>query len=681
MWARRLLTIGLLLYAAAQARDGLDAWIESTEMPVLVADVSTEVHDRNGRLLRAYTVADGRWRLATTVDGVDPRYVDMLVRFEDHRFYEHNGVDLWAMGRAVGQAIGNGRIVSGGSTLSMQVARLLEDGSTGRWDGKLRQIRLALALERRLSKDQILALYLNRAPFGGNLEGVRAASIAYFGKPPHRLTAAQSALLVALPQSPERRRPDRHPQAAQQARDRVLARMVRDGVLDAQEAAAARRDPVPTTRAEFPRAAPHLADLALAKAPLRSVHRLTLDRDLQNAMAQLARDAVANQGNRMQIAMVLADHQTGEILASVGSSAYQADHRLGFVDMTRAVRSPGSTLKPLVYGLAFDQGLAHPETLVEDRPVAFGAYVPQNFDGLFRGRLRVREALQLSLNIPVVSITEAIGPANLLAGMRRAGMAPKLPGGAPGLAVALGGVGVELNDLVALYAGIAQGGLRRDLYWQTDAEPARNGARFLSPVAAWYISDILAGVAPPSAAPADRLAYKTGTSYGHRDAWAIGFDGRYVAGVWMGRADGTAVPGVFGGELAAPVLFDLFARLPGQPVPLPPPPAAALTVVNAQLPQPLQEFRPRDAAFEAPAGGPQLAFPPDGARLALAEDLVVKVRDGTAPFTWLLNGEPQVTRSFVRQSQLPHPGAGFATISVIDAEGRSARATVFLEMP
>ncbi|WP_369755829.1 penicillin-binding protein 1C [Falsihalocynthiibacter sp. S25ZX9] len=675
---RGLVFLAVFLLMLATLRDRFDQWVRDTELPPIVQETSVEVRDRSGALLRAYTTSGGYWRLATTLDHVDPRYVDMLIAFEDKRFFTHNGVDLRAMSRAASQAIWNGHIISGASTLTMQVARLLEGGSTGSWQGKIRQIRLALALERTLTKDEILTLYLNRAPFGGNIEGVRAASRAYFAKSARRLTAAEAALLVALPQSPEGRRPDLNSENAHLARDRILDRLALANVLPPDEIVAAKTEPIPRNRREFPRLAPHLSDRAIGQAPLRSEHYLTVDARLQESLEALAITALRNQNESMQVAILLADHTTGEILASVGSAGYKNTRRRGFVDMTNAVRSPGSTLKPLIYGLAFDQGLAHPETLIQDRPTAFGSYVPQNFDGQFRGLLPVRKALQLSLNIPVVSLTQALGPARLVAALKQAGVTPIIPGGKAGLAVALGGVGVTLTDLVTLYGGLAEGGQTRPLYWRQEDEPIRTGRRFLAPIPAWYVNDILAGVAPPKNAPKGRIAYKTGTSYGHRDAWAIGFDGKYVAGVWMGRADGTSLPGIFGGELAAPILFEAFARLNQPTYPLAPPPAAALTVANADLPQPLKEFRPRDAAFSAPMGGPELAFPPDGAILEKMDVFVAKVRDGEAPFTWLLNGALVQSGTRTREVALPYPGRGFVSLSVIDAQGRSARTDVFV---
>ncbi|RYI13758.1 MAG: penicillin-binding protein 1C, partial [Acetobacteraceae bacterium] len=339
-------------------------------------------------------------------------------------------------------------------------------------------------------------------------------------------------------------------------------------------------------------------------------------------------------------------------------------------------RSPGSTLKPLVYALAFDEGLGHPETMIDDKPMSFGAYAPQNFDKLYMGTIRMREALQLSRNIPVVELTDALGAAKLVSAMEKAGMKPVFPGDKPGLAIALGGVGVTLTDMVQLYAAIARGGVVRPLSWRQDAE-VPEGQRVVSEVAAWEVGDILAGLAPPPGAPSNRLAYKTGTSYGHRDAWAIGFDGSHVIGVWMGRADGTPVPGAFGADVAAPVLFQAFNRLKGKLDPQPAAPASTLLVANAELPVPLRRFKSRSAVFEAAADAPAVAFPPDGSEVELlAAGLKVRVTGGTAPFTWLADGVPVIVASDAREAMLALPGEGFVTLSVIDAEGRSARSQV-----
>ena len=677
-------TFGLL--ALASGGVSLDRWIDRTELPALILPVSATVEDRNGELLRAFTVADGRWRLPVSVDDVAPNYLTQLIAFEDKRFYRHGGVDVRAAMRAVGQAIWHGEVVSGGSTLTMQVARLLEQGGTGSWQGKLRQIRLALVLERHLSKDNILNIYLQLAPYGGNIEGVRAASLTYFRKEPNRLTDAEAALLVALPQSPERRRPDRHMAAAEAARDRVLYRMIGAGVLSDDAVQAGMREPVPDRRHAFPSYAPHMAERIVAEHPNITQHQLTIDKTVQTSVKRLVRSYVVTRHARLSAAVLIVDHQSGEVVVSVGAPDYLDAAREGFLDMTRAVRSPGSTLKPLIYGLAFEIGRAHPETVIDDRPIRFGDYAPQNFDNRFRGAVRVRQALQMSLNIPAVTLLAEVGPPQLVARMRRAGADPLFQGHeVPGLAVGLGGVGVTLTDLVAIYAAIARGGAPVDLIYTV----GKNGVKstrppVLSNLAAWYVADILSGMPPPENAPRNTLAYKTGTSYGHRDAWAIGFDGQHTIGVWLGRPDGAAMPGELGRDLAAPLMFESFALLKPVPEPLRPPPPEALTVTNAELPQPLKHFR-SSGQLVSQRNAPEITFPPDGARIDLgaasgeAVFLALKVQNGAPPFTWLANGLPVAVASFERQTVFEPDGLGHLSIAVIDASGRSERVEVVLE--
>lgn len=657
-----------------------DRWVATTTLPPLEVETSVEVLARDGRLLRAFTVADGRWRLGVAPERVDPDYLDLLLAFEDKRFYQHAGVDPLALARAALQSLLHGRVASGGSTLTMQVARLLEEGSTGSVAGKVRQIRVALALERVLGKQEILGLYLHLAPMGGNLEGVRAGSLSWFGKEPARLTEAEAALLVALPQAPSARTPDTHPAAALTARSRVLERGVAAGVVTEEAAQAASRELLPAARRPFPALAPHLADRLRAADPGARLHRTTIDADLQAALEALAVDALLDLPPQATVALLVADPDSGEVLASVGSAVYTSDERDGYVDMTQALRSPGSTLKPLVYGMAFSDGTLHPLTLLNDRPEEYGGYAPQNFDGEFRGPVTAREALQTSLNLPVVALTEAIGPARLLAALRRAGVEAVVPGDVAGLAVALGGVGVSLEGLVQLYAAIARGGVARDLTVVAgegpDAKAPVSGPRpdLMTVEAAWQVADILATAPRPVGLPDTPLAFKTGTSFGSRDALALGFDGAHVAGVWIGRPDGTPVPGMVAIEDAAPLLFEAFARL-GPVVALPPAPPGVMTVVaNADLPAHLRQFGARDVVVD---DAPRLTFPPDGASLVpLAGGIPARVERGQAPFTWFANGVPVAVATHEREARLDLAGPGFVTLSVVDAVGRASRVQV-----
>ena len=652
--------------------------------------VSTEVVDRDGELLRAFATPEGRWRFAVDLDAVDRSFVDMLIAYEDKRFWDHDGVDLIALGRAAIQFAGNGRIVSGGSTLSMQLARLMEPRESRTIGAKLSQIFRAVQIERRLSKREILERYLTLAPYGGNLEGVRAASLAYFGKEPRRLTVSEAALLVALPQLPERRRPDRNPDGARKARDRVLERMVTAGRLDSAEAARASTEEFVAARRPLPALAAHTTATALANQPFAGRLQLTLDRRVQEGLEAVARDAATKLGPKLSVAIVLADARTGEILGAVGSPDYLDAGRSGWIDMTRAVRSPGSTLKPFIYGLAMEEGLVAQETMIEDRPADFSGYRPRNFDMSYQGDVTVRQALQLSLNVPAIRLLDGVGPARLTARFRQAGVTLKLPTGeAPGLAIGLGGVGISLRDLVQLYTGLANRG--RAVGLRDGSEPANTAAApvatVLSADAAWQVADVLSGVTPPEGAARRGIAYKTGTSYGYRDAWSVGYDGRYVIGVWVGRADAGAVPGLSGYVSAAPVLFEAFAKSGLAAVPLPPAPSGTRRPTRDELPVTMERFAPLEERVAAAASepAPRIVFPPEGARVDLgvsgeaATPLVLKLQGGRAPFRWLANGRPLSDPVRRRTATWQPDGAGQSTLTVIDAAGRAASVRVFVE--
>jgi penicillin-binding protein 1C len=646
--------------------------------------LSTQVEDRNGALLRAYATPEGRWRLPTSVADVDPRFVEMLLAYEDRRFREHFGVDPLAMGRAALQWLSNGRVISGGSTLTMQVARLLEPRADRTIGAKLRQIVRAIELERGHSKAEVLSLYLTLAPYGGNLEGIRAASLAYFGKEPRRLSLAEAALLVALPQSPEARRPDRSVEAARQARDRVLDRLTAAGRIPADEIALAKQDGVPAGRRPMPALAPHAADQAVAIAPMQKLHRLTLDAALQRSLEELARERARALGPDLSVAIIAVDHATGEVLARVASSDYFDGRRAGQVDMTQALRSPGSALKPFIYGLAFEDGIAHPETLIDDRPIRYGGYAPENFDLTFQGTVTARRALQLSLNVPAVALLDGVGANRLSARIAQAGAALVLPKNeAPGLAMALGGVGISLSDLTMLYAGLARGGRTVALTERGTGEPDAQ-RRLLDPVAAWYVGHALLGTPPPESAAGGRVAFKTGTSYGYRDAWSVGFDGRRTIGVWVGRADGAPVPGLTGRTAAAPILFDAFARS-GAPVPLPKAPKGALFAASAKLPPPLQHFRAHGLPADPATPPLRIMFPPNGSRIDLAapggrpDPLALKIAGGVEPLTVLVNGMPASSQGNRRTLFVEPDGVGFLRLTVIDAKGATDSVMVRLQ--
>jgi penicillin-binding protein 1C len=686
---RRVLIVLAALCVSVVVATGI--WVASLgPLPLAQAQqVSTSVVDRNGKLLRAYAMADGRWRLPVDArTGVDPGYLKLLLAYEDRRFRSHAGVDPLALGRAALQFVTRGHIVSGGSTITMQLARLMEPRRERSVTAKLRQMVRALEIERQWSKEQILDLYLALAPFGGNLEGVRAASIAYFGKEPKRLSLAESALLVALPQSPETRRLDRYPETARAARDRVLDRMVEEGRVTPEDAVQARAVAVPKLRKPMPILAPHSADQAVANVKDTPVIALTLDSSLQKVLEALARDRAPAWGPDISIGILAVDNESGDVLAHVGSSDYFDARRAGQVDMTRAVRSPGSTLKPFIYGLAFEDGFVHPESLIDDRPIRFGSYAPENFDMTFQGTVPVRKALQLSLNVPAIELLDRVGASRLSSRLKQAGANLVLPKDeVPGLAMGLGGVGVSLQDLVQLYSGVARRGSvkpLREIAWKDDV---REPLRLMDQVAAWQVGNVLMGTPPPENAAHNRIAFKTGTSYGYRDAWSIGFDGRITIGVWVGRADGAPVPGLVGRTSAAPILFDAFARTGKLPAPLPKAPRGTLVASNAKLPLPLRRFRPVGELVRS--GGeqaPRIQFPLNGSRIDAANAgetrlsaLPVKVAGGVLPMTMLVNGVAVGEIDGRRQRLIDPPGAGFVRLTVQDATGAADTVVVRIQ--
>ncbi|MBB3463063.1 penicillin-binding protein 1C [Rhizobium sp. BK377] len=669
----------------------LDAADRTFPPPLEQAEaVSPEVLDADGQLLRAFATPEGRWRLKTDVSDVDPQFVRMLVAYEDQRFYEHSGIDVWALGRAALQFVSNGRIVSGASTLSMQAARLIEPRENRSFSAKLLQIARAVQIERRLSKAEILNLYLTHAPYGGNLEGVRAASLAYFGKEPKRLTVAEAALLVALPQLPEKRRPDRNLKAAEAARKRVLDRIAVAEVVGDGEAERAEGVAIPARRLQLPALAAHVAEAALRKDPKAIQHQTTLKKQVQTGLESVARAATMKLGPKLSLAMVMADAGTGEIVGEVGSADYFDASRSGWIDMTRITRSPGSTLKPFIYGLAFEQGLVSQETIIEDRPADFFGYRPRNFDMSYQGDVTVREALQLSLNVPAVKLLDAVGPSRLMVRFRRAEVHPILPANeTPGLAIGLGGVGITLKDLVQLYTALANRGQPVRIGDGVTNMPGKiDGEPLLEPVAVWNVADILSGVIPPAGAPQRGIAYKTGTSYGYRDAWSVGYDGRYVLGVWVGRPDNSAVPGLTGYGTAAPILFEALAKSGIATTPLPRPPAGAVRIAQTDLPISQRRFAVNANGLLVASGrepSPQIVYPPEGAHVDLGakagdlSPLMLKLQGGRAPFRWLANGKPLPDLSRRRTQSWMPDGGGYSKLTVIDSMGRAASVGVFVD--
>ncbi|HZH02581.1 MAG TPA: penicillin-binding protein 1C, partial [Myxococcaceae bacterium] len=564
-----------LLGASAIAVTAAFVWL--VPLPVrLTAAPSTVMLFRDGTVAHASVSPDGRWRLPVSLEAVDPAYVRALLRLEDKRFSWHPGVDPVAMARAAALNALRWRRVSGGSTLTMQLVRVLEPRPRT-LRSKLVEMARALQMELRLSKNQILTAYLQFVPYGRNLEGVEAGAVAYFGHRANHLSPSEIATLLAVPQDPNRRFPHpRHRARLTGVRDELAARLIDADALvsgtgssrlgDPALLAQVRSAPSPDALRPFPRRAPHLAAWLTAQEPGRAVLPTTLDSGLQGTAERvmaLARAGATAQGIHNGAAL-LVDHATSEVRAAVGNFDFGDSEHGGQIVGFQTPRSPGSALKPLLYAMAIESGLAGPDFLVHDVPTLYGTYAPKNFDGQFSGLVRLEEALSRSLNLPFVNLLQRIGVPSFVAQLERMGVSSlQRESGWYGLSMAVGGLEVTPAEVAALYAVLAQGGRTRPLRWLSDAQRPERVA-VLSPGAAWLTRQAL-GLKDRPDFPARRdwtqspphIHWKTGTSYGHRDAWAVGSGPDYTALVWMGNFDNAASLALVGAEATGPVMFDL----------------------------------------------------------------------------------------------------------------------------
>ena len=645
-------------------------------------EISALVTDREGKPLRAFPTDDGRWRFRGDLDKIDPEFIDALIRVEDKRFYSHRGTDWSGLARAVVDSAKAGRVVSGGSTITMQTARMLEprDRNVG---SKIIEIARAWQIERRLSKDEILELYLTLTPYGGNLEGVRAASWSYFGHEADRLSDDEIALLIALPQSPEVRRPDRRPEQARKARDWVATKLNWYGVFSDADVEELMLSSVPTRRRDFPMRAWHGTEKALSSGPREDVQS-TLDAGLQSELEAMALRKAEAEGTDVQVSAIVVHIPTRGVRALVGSAS--RDRAGGWLDLTAQARSPGSTLKPFVYAMAFDDGQAAPDTRIADLPKRFASYQPENFDRLFRGDVRVSDALQHSLNVPAVLMLDRVGPERFAAQLALAGARPRISGSASheaGLALALGGAGLTARELAVLYSALGDDGVAKPLVWRAEEEGAsyeRMGRRLVSAESASDIIRILQnGPMPEGRMPgrltegAPQVAFKTGTSYGFRDSWAAGVSGEHAIVVWVGRADGAPRPGKTGRTTALPFLFEIADRTAhhlrdeGE----------ARTRLTTQ-----RRFETRGALHDfSPAAPPEILFPPSNAELwagsvdgSSARPFVLAGR-GEGKLAWYIDGSPVETDDAGSPIWKPEQ-AGFYTVTAVDDSGRSTRVRV-----
>jgi len=550
-------------------------WLTNVIYPLALPnqqmDFATVVLDDEDYPLRAFADDNGVWRYHVNLDEVSPEYINTLIAYEDRYFYYHFGVNPISFVRAAWQYVVNQRIISGGSTLTMQVARLLHPHERTLL-GKLKQVLRAFQLEWHLSKQEILSLYINYAPFGGTLEGVQAASYQYLRKPVSDLRPAEAALLAVLPQAPSYYRPDRHPKRATLARDKVIDRLSTQGLWSKQKAESVKQEPVVVWEPEQPLTAPLLARRLKQENPHKGVIKTFIQRGLQEQISRYVLDYTSQQGEGVSMAVLVVDNQTQHVISYVGSSSILDSTRAGHVDMVRAIRSPGSTLKPLLFGLAIDDNLIHSQSLLADVPRLNSRYRPGNFSNGFDGPISASRALQRSLNIPFVQLIEAYGEQKFVNKLKHVLHPLVIPGNKANASIILGGAGVSLQSLVSLHSSFANEGWVKPLIFEnTKSTPQRTkqtGRRLMSEAAAWITWKTLTGLTPPeqfswglSKEARPVLAWKTGTSWSSRDAWAIGSTKQHTIGIWVGKPNGQPLRGALGVTTAAPALFSILDLL------------------------------------------------------------------------------------------------------------------------
>ncbi len=700
----------------------------------LYAQRSPLLLDHNRRILAYAKSADGRRRFLTAIQNVDPLYLKLLLSSEDQRFYDHPGVDVFAIVRAVLSNLLNLKTMSGASTLDMQCIRMLEKNPRTLKYKAVEALK-ALKLRQTLGADGVLQLYLTLAPMGADLEGINAGALAWFGHDARHLTPAEAALLTALPRAPELLRPDRHPKRAAFYVREVLKRALEDGLLPAKSAAAVMQEALPTSLKPIEQEAFYLGQRLLPKLKRTDQIReltVTVDLQIQRLLNALAQDFDRRERARpdQDLAILVIDSASSEVKGYLGGRGMAVNQ----LDLVSATRSPGSALKPFAYALAFERRLLHPQTFIADDSTGFHHYQPLNFNKGYAGFISAHDALIYSLNVPAVKILQRLSPAlffNFLNTAKERIILPK--GSAPALPLVLGGCGISLYDLTALYSALAAQGRLREPQLVLPAQ--RSGHKesaatlqLLSARAAQLTTQILQDNPPPQGFSADSLGlnaaagsgsacstgssrkiwYKTGTSYRYADAWALGSDSRYTIGVWTGRRSGKSSYPDTGRSAAAPLLFAVLNALPQLPVHTEQSPIAdqnseyadllpltadlpALSAGDYAPPPALRFFDKQElpAQLQNSWGGSasaqnnstiltpplQFVFPSNGARLLSAPGMIhnVEVQGGTPPYLLSVNGLVQPDLSFKAQ-EVP----GFYELTLIDAAGRSTVVTVRL---
>ncbi|UCH15347.1 MAG: penicillin-binding protein 1C, partial [Bacteroidales bacterium] len=515
----------------------------------------------------AFLTSDDKWRMYTELDEITPQLKKAIIFKEDKYFRYHFGVNPVSVVRALVYNILKGKRTSGASTITMQVARLLVPKERTYWN-KIKEMMKAIQLEWHLSKDEILQLYLNLVPYGSNIEGVKSASVIYYGKSPNHLSIAEITALSIIPNRPVSLRPGINNDYILQERNKWLNRYLRSAVFGKNDIIDALNEPLEAYRREVPKMAPHISYRLKTEYPYKRIIRTGIDLEMQQKLQKIATDYSKHLyfQNIKNVTVLVVENNSCKVLSYIGSADFFNDEDGGQVDGIQAVRSPGSTLKPLLYGLAFDKGYITPKSVMSDVPVSFGGYEPENYDGKFYGNVTAELALSLSLNVPAVKILDMTGTTGFFEKLITAGFKQIYKDRDDlGLSSILGGCGTTLEELTGLYCAFANGGQYRELLYLHGEDIKVTEEEILSESSSYMITEILTQLTRPDL-PVDwqntthmpKIAWKTGTSYGRRDAWSIGYNRKYTVGVWAGNFSGEGVPELNGADKAAPLLFKIF---------------------------------------------------------------------------------------------------------------------------
>ena len=637
-------------------------------------DCSRVVLDRSNKWLYTTTNSTDKWRFNANIDKIDPLYIKMLLNFEDKRFYNHYGVDPLALARATAQFIKYRKITSGGSTITMQVAKLLEPKKRT-LAAKIIEIIRSLELEYHYTKAEILQIYLTLAPYGGNIEGIEAASWRLFKKHPSSLSAAEAALLVALPKNPEGYRPDKHPKRAKKARDRVLKRAFEAGIISKFIYTQAIKEPINKQLYYFPRLAPHLSQKLLKKIK-SNIIETTIDKSLQKQLEIWTKIRAKELPKGASIALLLVDNGSFEVRAYLGSNDMFSKKIPGYIDMVKVIRSPGSALKPFIYVMGFEKHIIHPQTIILDNEVVFGNYHPHNYSKRFHGEVTVAYALQNSLNIPAVKVLYRIGAGDFVDRLKASAGKIYIPKGVATLPVALGGLGISLWQMSQLYAILASGGEGKEIKVLKSSK--QKSIKLFDQNSATLTTAILRDIKPPKGYidKASKIAYKTGTSYGYRDFWAMGYSKNYTLGVWIGKANNQPLIKASAREVAVPIMFEAFSLI-GAIKPI----KGWDSSVNIYKNSPPKVLAYFDKEIE---NNKKLKFlyPKDGTKFQSAgcykTTIKVAIENGTPPYYWYIDTKPIDIEGKKAQLKLDEGGH---KIVILDSSGGSISSNIWINMP